>query len=1014
MIGKSIIRRIGAGLISATIIMTQLTMPIAADEILVIDEGTVGSTDETVLDSITGEMNEAGLQKVEDLELNVLDEELNGVDEEITDETILCEGEGIFAGASQIGNMTFGPGINHYKQITNINTNSTTSVVPENTGADPHRPALGPERLYIGKAYFQYNYNPLPSSDYPSDTYNISSSLYYYFEAPSDGEYTISMKAKNTYQLLLENIGVLGDGASTNPFGKLTGNEELKQITVGLRKGLYLICAYSDNKAAYEDQIFIRVDKKEVNSEADLKWIEMEPNDYYNAAMPIPLNTLVTGSRYIGQSDKSGDKDYYKFDVAQRGIITLSDTSNFNEIIVSDPSKNSIVIYNKYSKYSKSIGVGPGTHYIKVSGISDETNYDNTKYTFKIAFTPTDSAEIEPNNRYGIATPIEMNKTYWASPVSSYDNDYFKFTLPSSKKGLKINFSIDMKGAQIDVKKEDGSIYFSTMNGKSFTVDKELEAGEYYVIFKLFDDSKITEDNNSFTFCIGGEVTDIQINPTPSPTPSPTPVPEETPSPTPYPNKEENPETNDGWGDIDDEDKYVIDPTVIKEDTINITGVHDAVYTGSPITFDLRVYKGTNLLKEGTDYSVKYVNNKLAWEGQDNNAGDILDKQPAIVIRGNGVYKDIIDKYVRENGEKLKFKIKRISLENDMEVTASNDAVIFQKNKRYKPIPKVTYKGRKLINNKDYVITYLDKNNNKISEYMEPGIYIVDIKGKGNYSGNIKSTYTIVEQDEAVLISKAVITGIKKSIPYTGTEIKLNNLKTPSFRFKAKINKVDTDLVEDVDYTVRYVNNVEAGLATIIFTAKEGNSKNLVGEKYLTFKIAGTPLSKTKIVFKVNKSDVKETKMYDYTGKQVKPLVVVNTKGTNSVTLNEGEDYTVEYRRNINAGTALVYVRGIGAYEGSVKKSFKIKPVNLGSEATIKAELDGKSFKIENTGKYGIKVKVTFGGRLLTEGKDYTMSYKNNLKAGSADAGKNAPQVIIKGKGNFTKSISPIPFNITE
>lgn len=1041
MISKSIIKRIGTSALVLAIIMSQSAIAVAADEIIPMDEVIVKEVEATqeATSDIVPDISE---DIITDITAGNVDTKLETTEiidpveeEQISGDILLGEGEGIFADAIQIGNAKFGPGEKNYNKVTDINTNSITSVVEVNTGADPDRPALGPEKLEIGKAYFQYNYNRFLETGYPNDTYDNTSSLYYYFNAPSDGEYTISMKAKNTYQLLLENISKLGDGASTNPFGKLTGNEELKQITVGLRKGLYLICAYADGKASYEDQIFIRVDMKEANLESDSKWIEMEPNNSYEEATHIPLDTLVSGSLYIGESSNSG-YDYFKFDVPQRGIITLTEISNVNQIFVYDSTKTSAASYASSDlasgKYSKSIGVGAGTHYIMISGVANEADFDAAKYTFKIAFAPTDYSEIEPNDNYGQATAVEMNKTYWTSCKKSYDLDYFIFTLPSPKQGLKINFSKDMTGAQIDVKKKEGSIYYNTIQGKSFVVDRELDAGEYYVVLKLFDGSKITEDNNNFTFCIGGEVTDIQIGPTPTPTPTvkpdetptptptvkpdetPTPTPIATPKPTPYPNKEVNPETNDGWGDIDDSDKCIIDPTTVKEDTVNITGIHDVTYTGTSVTFDLRVYKGTNLLKEGTDYSVKYVNNKLAWEGPSKNVGDSIEKQPTVVITGKGAYKAVLEKYVSENSDKLKFKISRINIENNMAVTTSNDTVIFQKNKKYKPVPIVTYNGEKLSNKKDYAVTYLDKNNNIISEYTEPGTYTIEINGIGNYAGKLKSTYTIAETNGKVLLSKAVIKGVKKSTAYTGTEIVLNSLKTQNFTFKAKINKVDTDLVENEDYTVRYVNNIDTGIATIIFTAKEGNTKNLVGEKYLTFKIAGTPLSKTKIELKANKSDAKETKTFDYIGKQVKPLVVVSTKGVSSVTLKEGEDYVVEYMRNINAGTALVYVRGIGAYEGTIKKSFKINPVDLGGEPSIKAELDGKSFKIENTSKYGIKVKVTFGGRLLTEGKDYTLSYKNNSKVGSADTGKSAPQVIIKGKGNFAKTIPPIPFDITE
>ncbi|MCR5671846.1 MAG: chitobiase/beta-hexosaminidase C-terminal domain-containing protein [Butyrivibrio sp.] len=69
----------------------------------------------------------------------------------------------------------------------------------------------------------------------------------------------------------------------------------------------------------------------------------------------------------------------------------------------------------------------------------------------------------------------------------------------------------------------------------------------------------------------------------------------------------------------------------------------------------------------------------------------------------------------------------------------------------------------------------------------------------------------------------------------------------------------------------------------------------------------------------------------------------------------------------------------------------------------------------DGEGAYNVPVytgsKITFNGdihvfhgtRRLIEGRDYTVSYKNNLKAASAGA-KAAPTVTIKGKGNYAST----------
>ena len=58
-----------------------------------------------------------------------------------------------------------------------------------------------------------------------------------------------------------------------------------------------------------------------------------------------------------------------------------------------------------------------------------------------------------------------------------------------------------------------------------------------------------------------------------------------------------------------------------------------------------------------------------------------------------------------------------------------------------------------------------------------------------------------------------------------------------------------------------------------------------------------------------------------YTGSAITQTLSVSYNGK---TLTEGTDYTVTYSNNTNVGTANVIVTGIGAYKGSVTKTFKI------------------------------------------------------------------------------------------
>ncbi len=64
------------------------------------------------------------------------------------------------------------------------------------------------------------------------------------------------------------------------------------------------------------------------------------------------------------------------------------------------------------------------------------------------------------------------------------------------------------------------------------------------------------------------------------------------------------------------------------------------------------------------------------------------------------------------------------------------------------------------------------------------------------------------------------------------------------------------------------------------------------------------------------------------------------------------------------------------------------------------------------------EVRVYDGSRKLQEKTDYTISYKNNVKANDASDAKKAPMITVKGKGNYSGSVTAVfkivPVNIAE
>lgn len=137
-----------------------------------------------------------------------------------------------------------------------------------------------------------------------------------------------------------------------------------------------------------------------------------------------------------------------------------------------------------------------------------------------------------------------------------------------------------------------------------------------------------------------------------------------------------------------------------------------------------------------------------------------------------------------------------------------------------------------------------------------------------------------------------------------------------------------------------------------------------------------------------------EKTAYEYTGTLIQPAVTV--KHTAEKVLTEDTDYTVSYDNNTNVGTATVTITGKGNYTGTVLVEFMINPKVL----TLKdgdVTIDNNGFACDgNRYQYtGEEIKPILSINGLTEGTDYELSYKNNVREGTATA-------TVICKGNYT------------
>ena len=136
---------------------------------------------------------------------------------------------------------------------------------------------------------------------------------------------------------------------------------------------------------------------------------------------------------------------------------------------------------------------------------------------------------------------------------------------------------------------------------------------------------------------------------------------------------------------------------------------------------------------------------------------------------------------------------------------------------------------------------------------------------------------------------------------------------------------------------------------------------------------------------------ISDDKPYVYTGKAIAPTVQVKYEGR---VIEQGTDYKVTYKDNINAGTqAKIVVTGCGDYGGEIQKEFTIKPAIVQS-----ASIDVASCVYDGTAK-SPKVTVKLNGAVM--GTDnYKITLKNNVSAG------NKAEAAIEGCKNLTGKIS--------
>ena len=264
-----------------------------------------------------------------------------------------------------------------------------------------------------------------------------------------------------------------------------------------------------------------------------------------------------------------------------------------------------------------------------------------------------------------------------------------------------------------------------------------------------------------------------------------------------------------------------------------------------------------------------------------------------------------------------------------------------------------------LVRDTDYTVEY--KNN------VNVGTASIILTGKGNYTGIVTKTFKIIAKD----ISKLDVQVAQSNVVYLGRPISRG----------ITIKDGNNILVKDTDYTVTYKNNVNPGTASVIITLKG----NYTGTVTKTFRIIA-PIDISKLDVQVAQSNVV------YLGRPISRGITIKD---GNKTLVRDTDYTVEYKNNINVGTASVIIRCKGKYAGTVTKTFKIVAKDISKLYVQVAQ--SNVVCIGRPISRGITIKD--GDNILVKDTDYTVTYKDNVYPGIAS-------VIIALKGNYTGTVT--------
>ncbi len=448
----------------------------------------------------------------------------------------------------------------------------------------------------------------------------------------------------------------------------------------------------------------------------------------------------------------------------------------------------------------------------------------------------------------------------------------------------------------------------------------------------------------------------------------------------------------------------------------------DLVYTGSAQKPAVTVYDsdGETLLKAGKDYTVKYVNNTNAVavgeDGKPAEAGgtasvvnpgksneeitDVIGRfrkdYPYVVITGKGNYTETIYRNFLILPAQIAADAGTTVQAGDTPLAAGftlkyTDQLVVNQTKEQKPFGSMKYKkGMKA--GTDFTVTLgvahgegaFDAGKNPLAadwtaegtlnarkQYTLPaipkgcsGAFTLTVTGQGNYTGAVRRKLYVSDKQKLMKNASITLGKNQKTFAYTGKDVEL----TPGY-YNAETKKYHKVTVSGT------VDTAAAENANDMFLVKAGKNGKTGGESLVW-----------------------------------------------------GKDYTIDYAgTNRAAGTATMTLTGINGYVGTKSVTFKITGTKFASNTidvktydnAMQSEPQTDAFRASmpyigravTQNKVTLTTKVTRNNptaKVLVYGEHYTISYKNNVKKGTATMTFTA-KPASGYTGSFKKTFKIVP-----